>query len=278
MRRLGSALLLVTLGVPLAACTVELNGRQDVVVRDERRLDVTGDVDLVLETFDGSIQVRAWDQNAVFVELQKRAATEQDAEALEVRFTQDGNRIQVEAPSPRVMRREFGGDTVNRSVSFVVNVPARTAVRLHSGDGSILLDGTSGAVVANTGDGNIRISRVDGAVEAETGDGNVSIDGRLLGLRVVTGDGPVSIEASQGSDVTADWSIRTGDGPVSFSSRGLNAEVDATTGDGRVRVDGTEDAERDRDRDRDAWRGRLGTGGRSIRIHTGDGPVQISSR
>jgi DUF4097 and DUF4098 domain-containing protein YvlB len=278
MRRLSTALLLATLGIPLAACTVELNGRQDVVVRDERRLEVTGDVDLVLETFDGSIQVRAWDQGAILVELQKRAATEQDAEALEVRFAQEGNRIQVDAPSPRVTRRQFGGDTVNRSVSFVVNVPARTTVRLHTGDGSILLDGTSGAVVANTGDGNIRISRVDGAVEAETGDGNVSIDGRLHGLRVVTGDGPVSVEASQGSDVSADWSIRTGDGPVSFSSRGLNAEVDATTGDGRVRVDGTADSERDRDNDRDAWRGRLGAGGRSIRIHTGDGPVQISSR
>lgn len=278
MRRISAALLLLTLVIPLAACTIELNGRQDVVVRDERRFEVTGGVDLQVETFDGSIQVRAWDQSVVRVEVEKRAATEQEAGQLEVRFTQEGNTIRVEAPSPRVTRREFGIDVATRAVSFTVNVPARTQVRLHSGDGSILLDGTTGAVTTRTGDGNVRISRVDGPVDAETGDGNVSIDGRLQGLRVVTGDGPVSVDASAGSAVSADWSISTGDGPVTFSGAGLNAEVDATTGDGRIRVDGALVSERDRDADRDAWRGRIGDGGGAIRIHTGDGPVQISSR
>ncbi|MGE3403624.1 MAG: DUF4097 family beta strand repeat-containing protein, partial [Vicinamibacterales bacterium] len=273
MRRLTAALLLAALGVPLAGCTVELNGRQEVIVRDERRLEVSGDVDLTAETFDGSIQVRTWDQAAILVEIQKRASTEQEAEQLEVRVTQDGSRIQIEAPSPRVVRREFGND-VNRSVSFVISVPQSTAVRLHSGDGSILLDGTSGAVVANTGDGNIRLSRIAGAVEAETGDGNVSVDGRLQALRIVTGDGNVSVDALQGSAVSADWEIRTGDGEVVFAGAGLNAEIDATTGDGRIRADGARESNRNRNNDSDAWRGQLGTGGPAIRIHTGDGTVQ----
>ena len=61
---------------------------------------MTGEPELELTTFDGSLDVRAWDRDEVLVQIEKRAPTEAEASALEVRVTNEGNRIRVEAVQP----------------------------------------------------------------------------------------------------------------------------------------------------------------------------------
>ena len=59
---------------------------------------------------------------------------------------------------------------------------------------------------------------------------------------------------------------------------GFGAELDAHTGDGRVTVrDVTVTAAGDRP-SRDTLRGRLGAGGTSVRVRTGDGPIRVVRR
>ena len=50
------------------ACVINVND-ESVVVREERRFAVSGDPDLTLNTFDGSIRVQAWDRNEVLIEI-----------------------------------------------------------------------------------------------------------------------------------------------------------------------------------------------------------------
>jgi hypothetical protein len=58
--------------------------------------------------------------------------------------------------------------------------------------------------------------------------------------------------------------------PADFS-----AEVDARTGDGGISVDGFEVTQASLRSERDELRGRLGNGGRMLRLRTGDGSIRI---
>jgi hypothetical protein len=72
----------------------------------------------------------------------------------------------------------------------------------------------------------------------------------------------------------ADWNITTGDGSVTLElPEHFDAELDARTGDGRVSIDG--DLSETVESSRRSVRGRLGTGGRALRLRTGDGSIML---
>ncbi len=85
----------------------------------------------------------------------------------------------------------------------------------------------------------------------------------------------MTIRAREGSAAADDWTISTGDGSVTLELPSVfNAELDAHSGDGRVRAQdvGLEMSRRD---GRNTLRGRLGSGGRDLHVRTGDGSITI---
>lgn len=293
-------MLLVLLGGSLAlgsaACTIEVQG-EAVVSREEKRFTVSGEPELNLRTFDGSIQLRSWDQKDVRVEIERRGPDTGTAAALVVNVTQTGNRIVIDAPNPR--RDEGFHFGPSRSVSLIVTAPRRMRLEARTGDGGINAEDLAGSIVLNTGDGSIRLTRVDGQVTAHTGDGSIRITeavgtldantgdgaidvtGRFEGVTVRTGDGSVRLDLESGSVLTTDAAISTGDGSIDLRLPAtLDAELDAHTGDGRVRASGiaefTTERRDDRRDDRRTLRARLGSGGRQIRVRSGDGSISIS--
>ncbi len=277
------------------ACSIDLQG-DSVVTRDEKRFSVSGEPELSLSTFDGSIQVQSWDQKEVRIEIERRGRDSQATAALVVNVNQIGNRIVVEAADPRGRNGgSFFGSRTSGSVSLIVTTPARVTLDARSGDGSIATEGLAGALVLNTGDGSIRVTHVDGRVKAHTGDGSIrisdaigladadtgdgSIDlaGRFEGVTVRTGDGSVRVAAGEGSAVTSDWNITTGDGAIDLRlPAALNAELDAHTGDGHVEARGFDGVTRDHRDDGHTLRGRLGNGGHTLRLRSGDGSIVVS--
>jgi DUF4097 and DUF4098 domain-containing protein YvlB len=278
-------------------CEISLDGR-GVVVREERRFQLSGAPDLALTTFDGSIRVESWARNEIRIEIEKRGSTPQDAERLEVRATQDGNRIRVEAPNPSSRPRRRFGNIVSDSVSFIVTTPRALALRaetgdgaitvrdlagrieLHSGDGGIRAASVTGDLLVDTGDGPIDVSGMDGRVELTSGDGSIEVRGQLDVVRAETGDGPITALVDRGSVAAEDWTIRTGDGSIALElPQGFNAELDASTNDGRVSAEGATTTGSPRgEGDPHVLRGRLGAGGRTLRLTTGDGPIAIRTR
>lgn len=290
--------------VPIAAlalassgCVINVDGEQ-VVVRDEHRFTVNEGASVTLDTFDGSVTVRSWDRPEVRVEVQKRGPDREIAEALDVRATQEGREVRVEAPAPKVTREFVGiGSFAGPSVSFEVSVPRdigvtvntrdgsiavsgiRGAVTLQSGDGSIQAQGIDGELRAQTGDGSIRVSDVSGRASVESGDGSIHVQGRVDALRARTRDGAVVIEADEGSAMTGDWDVTTGDGSIVFRvPAGFDAEIDAASSDGRVRgeITGLDTAGGTEERER--LRGRLGSGGHVVRLRSGDGSIRVLNR
>jgi DUF4097 and DUF4098 domain-containing protein YvlB len=279
-----------------SACVVSVDS-QGQIVREEKRYSVTGTPELRLTTFDGSIEIQAWDKPDVAIDIEKRGPTKEAVEALEVKSAQTGNRIELEVKRPREERFSGFGFHHSASARLIVSVPRDVNVIARSGDGSIRVEGVSGRLELRTGDGSIRASDVggelfldtgDGSItvegargrlQLETGDGGVNVAGRLTSVKLHTGDGSIVYRADQGTEMSDDWEITTGDGGVTlYLPSGFGAELDAHTGDGSIRSEldvASSTPSGNHDENRRTLRGRLGSGGRQIRVRTGDGSIRL---
>jgi DUF4097 and DUF4098 domain-containing protein YvlB len=283
--------LVIALTIAASGCVINVNGEQ-VVVREEKQFKVAPGAEVTLETWDGSIRVHSWDQPQVRIEIEKRGPDRQEAAALEVRASQDGNRVRVEAPRPKVVREVIGINATSPSVSYVVRLPQNVKLTATTGDGSIAVENVTGSVSLRSGDGSIRADRITGDLTARTDDGSVTVGdvngritletgelaGRVEDLQVRTGDGAIDVEAGEGSAMKADWKIATGDGSISLRlPRGFNGQIDAESDDGRVSsdIDGLDSRNED---DRGTLRGRLGSGGHTVSLRSGDGSISVLNR
>ncbi len=288
-------LALATLG---SACVVSVDS-QGQIVRDEKRFKlagVTGIPDIHLTTFDGAIEIQAWDKPDVAIDVEKRGATREVVDSLEITSSQEGNRIELEVKRPRT--ESFSGFGFHQSASarLIVSVPRDVNVTARSGDGTITIERVNGRLELRTGDGSIRASDVGGELILDTGDGSVTVDGargrldvdtgdggvnvtgRLTSVKLHTGDGSIVYRAEPGSEMSENWDITTGDGGVTlYLPSGFGADLDAHTGDGSIRndLDVIGEPETDKDESRRTLRGRLGAGGKQIRVRTGDGTIRL---
>jgi DUF4097 and DUF4098 domain-containing protein YvlB len=255
---------------------IEIDGADlnKYVERDEKHFAVSGKPDVALATFDGSIEIRPWDKADVQVVVEKRGRDKDDVAAIEVKAEQHGDRIEVTVTEPKRDHGGFNFHINNRSAKLIVSVPESSDVSAKSGDGSIDIERVAGHVQLRSGDGSIRGRMLGGDVEANTGDGSIRLDGKLSSVRVHTGDGSVVIRADSGSAPGADWDIVTGDGSVTLEvPDGFGAEVDAHTGDGGIHMQDLTLSNVTGNIGKNSLRGRLGDGGRSLRVRTGDGSI-----
>ncbi len=286
----------VLAAVSATGCVISVDS-QSQIQRDERKFDVTGTPRVRVITFDGAIEIQSWDRRQVLVEIEKRGATREAVEGLQVRAEQDGNTIEVEVKRPRTETLTAFALHRSASAKLIVSVPAHTDVYARSADGSIRIDRVSGHVELRTGDGSIRASDIsgdltlnsgdgsitvndaEGRLDLETGDGGVQVAGRLTSVKLHTGDGSVVYRVQPGTTMSDDWEISTNDGSVSmYMPEEFDAELDAHTGDGTIwndlKVAGAAAGEAGEASHR-SLRGRIGDGGRLLKIRTGDGSIRL---
>jgi hypothetical protein len=281
-----------------SACVVSVDS-QAQIVREEKRFKVSGTPELHLTTFDGAIEIQATDGQDVSIDVEKRGATKEVVDGLEIVTTQDGNKITLEVKRPRAESFSGLGFHQSSSARLIVSVPRDTNIVARSGDGSITVERVNGRLELRTGDGNIRASNVggelvletgDGAVtvdgarghlDVDTGDGGVDVSGRLTTVKLHTGDGSIIYRAEPGSEMADNWEVTTGDGSVTlYLPNGFNADIDAHTGDGSIRNDldisgQPKDDHDNKDENKRTLRGQLGSGGKTIRVRTGDGAIRF---
>ena len=289
--RVAAAVSLLTTLLAGVGCVIIGDARY--VEREERRFSTTGKPEVALSTFDGAIEVRAWDRPEVLVVVEKRAVNKEAAASIDVHTEQAGNRLVVDVRTPKDVGFGFHGNN-SRSAKLIVTVPTSADVAAKSGDGSIDVervagklelrsaDGSihgrelTGDVRAHTGDGSIHLEAVTGKLDLDTGDGSIFAAGRFSAVRARSGDGSVRIHADAGSAASEDWDVTTGDGSVTLEvPEGFSGELDVHTGDGRINVDGlTISGLSDRIGAEDL-RGRLGNGGSAVRLRSGDGSIVL---
>ena len=281
----------------LAGCVVV--DSQGHITREEKRFTVSGTPELHLTTFDGAIEIRSGDTKTIVVEIEKRGPTQEAIDQLKIETKQDGNRIELEVKKPAREVVFFGVGRMSPTARLIVTMPPEGNVVAKSGDGSIRIEHVHGQLQLHTGDGSIRgtdiggqltvatgdgsvtLDEVDGDVDVDSGDGGVSVSGKIGIAKLHTGDGSITFRAASGSSMKDDWSMTTGDGGVSlYLPPDFAAELDAHTGDGSIRNDLNVTAESeggDRDRERRTLKGKIGAGGKTLRIRTGDGSIRLKT-
>ena len=292
MKSLHPACVLVLPALFAGGCTVTLDS-QSQIARAEKQFTVSGTPEVHVTTFDGAIEIQSWDKPGVLIQIEKRGPTREAVDALEIRSTQDGNRVELEVKKPRQDSFTIGFHQ-SASAKLVVSVPRNAAViarrgdgsiqiahvtgrvELHTGDGSIRAEDVSGTLALTTGDGSVTVDGAEGRLELETGDGSVNVTGDLAAVRLHTGDGSIVYRARQGVSMDEDWDISTGDGTVSlYLPPTFGAEIDAHTGNGRIGNDLAIASPSPAEGNRHTLKGRLGSGGKQLRIRTGDGSIRL---
>ncbi len=253
--------------------------------------ETKGAPDVVLRSNDSHIRVTAGSQSAVSARLIVKGFRPGE---YEVRPLQRGDRVEIEVrvlPGQNELRWE------SRSLELEVSMPSRGnldvrtddghvsvagiagQVRAHTGDGHIKVNGTDGPLDVDTNDGHINISDARGSLRGRSGDGHMSIQGRFNSLDLETRDGHLTVRVEDGSTMTEDWHLQTGDGRLELNlPRAFSAELDASTGDGRVQTDISGATQVQTGKDAHSYRARLGAGGKSLTLHTGDGGISIHQR
>jgi DUF4097 and DUF4098 domain-containing protein YvlB len=298
----GSLALLLGTAIVATGCEVNLNS-EGIVSRETKTFQVTGTPEVQLETFDGSIEVHSWDRSDVEVEIEKRAMEQSLVDEMKVSAEQSGNRIVIKVTGPK--RREFDGFQVgvnfSPSARLRVALPRQSQLAATSGNGSITVEDVTGKITLNTndgsvrgsnlageimvrsGDGSIRMDRIAGKLDLETEDGSIGLEARPTTLRARTADGSIRLRIEPDSAMDSDWDVQTADGSVTLLlPREFNAELDAETRDGAVRashpgVNAETRSGEDREERRRTLKAKLGSGGRILRVRTGDGTIRIES-
>ena len=231
---------------------------------------VSGSPELRIETGDGSVTVRVWDEHKIAARV-TTAGWKIGPGEVTVQDSQTGNQVRIEVRQPH---RQIDFSLGNRWIRIELQVPRQIASDIRTGDGNINIEDVAGDTHLHTGDGRIEANSVRGSLRAETGDGRIKVRGRLEMLTLRTGDGAIEADVLEGSKMSGPWRVESGDGRVTLRlARDFAANLDASSGDGRISVDlPAAFSNRQHDNVRAAFNG----GGPTLSIHTSDGAVNVS--
>jgi DUF4097 and DUF4098 domain-containing protein YvlB len=131
---------------------------------------------LVIETFNGSIDISEGEGDEVVVEVTKRAggfdreAAEANLDRVEVQIVQkDENTIHVTA-------KRLGRPIGNCGASVVVAAPKMARLQLKSSNGHIVCEAMQGGIDATTSNAKIDVVEGSGAIDVTTSNGGIDIE------------------------------------------------------------------------------------------------------
>ncbi len=191
--------------------------------------------------------------------------------------------------------RSYRGNWRDRArVNITVSIPRGAHARVSSGNGEVSFTAAAATANVSSGNGRVRVSRVQGDVRASSGNGAVTVESVGGPVQASSGNGDVAVTAVTGpvnassgnGDIRVSMDRLTGDDDLEFSSGNgsieitvpsdFSADVEASTGNGRIVTDfpiqliGRISPTR--------LRGKIGNGGRRLRMSTGNGAMEIRKR
>src|SRR5580700_11275769 len=215
----------------------------------EKTFQVTGPVDLEVQTRSGDITVRTGPAGSVSIRgkifvgdrwlMGSRHADVSDIEQ-HPPLRQDGNSIHIDYVNVRDI-----------SVDYEITVPEDATIRTRSGSGDQIIEGTRGNIDLQSGSGDIKLSRLTGEIRLQTGSGDVRAREISGPVRGGAGSGDIEVEETG----TGDIDLHTGSGNI--TARGIQGAFRAEAGSGDITAEGTQTGE---------WEIRTGSGNVHVRL------------
>jgi DUF4097 and DUF4098 domain-containing protein YvlB len=130
---------------------------------------------VVIETFNGSIDISDGQSDEVVVEVTKRAggfdaqAAEANLNLIEVSIVEKGDTITVTA-------RRLGRLAGNSGATVVIAAPKAARLLLKSSNGHIITEGMEGGIDAKTSNAKVEVVEGRGAIDVTTSNGGIEIE------------------------------------------------------------------------------------------------------
>ena len=241
----------------VVGCEVNLQ-TEGLSARETKTFKVTGQPQLVLDTFDGAIELHSWDRPEVEVEIEKRAMEQTLLDEIKIDIAAERRRHHRSRSRARRARSSAASPsacTFHRPPVFAWRCRAtatsrRPAATARSAPKRSMASSCSPPLTAaSSARGSAATSRFAPAtapfVSTTPPATSISkpptapsvLDVKPTVLKARTGDGSIRATIEPDTVMTDNWDLTTSDGTVVLTLPGLfNAELDAETSDGSVRT------------------------------------------
>jgi RNA polymerase sigma factor (sigma-70 family) len=185
---------------------------------------------LVVELHNGAIDLDASAKKEVSVRITKEAhakteeAAKEALEHLDVKMTQDGNKITVSAT-----REQDKPTEASVKASAVIKVPAGAVLELNTHNGPVKVKGGKGSVRVQTFNGSIHVADNRAPQHLTTHNGPIIVTGATGKLELETRNGPIEISAEN-----AVVAAKTNNGAVKFDGTLADGNHSLNTNNGRI--------------------------------------------
>jgi DUF4097 and DUF4098 domain-containing protein YvlB len=232
MKTRPTGLLVLSFGLLLVAGTAAAESRMEKTLK----LDPGGEFSI--KTDMGRVTVTGRSASGVHIVVTARRDLD---DLLRFDYEEGSRRASVTARKRHELSGLFGDN--NARISFEIELPAQTAVTVHTSGGAISLSGTRSAARLQTSGGGIDVRDLVGDLEAETSGGSIhvrDVKGKSRvetsggGIEAISLDGPLHAETSGGSietdRVTGDMSLHTSGGGIHIREAGGRVEAETSGG------------------------------------------------
>jgi DUF4097 and DUF4098 domain-containing protein YvlB len=189
---------------------------------------------IVIDTFNGAIDVSRGDDGKVQVDVTKRASgvNEQAAEAaldvIKVSMIQKGNTLTITAEMVENRPGNFGA-------AVVIAVPAAAELKLHTSNGNVLCEQVTGKIAAKTSNGKLEIVDGTGELELNTSNGSIDVAAANAMVEARTSNGPIKF---RGTLADGKHTFKTSNGRIELAlPEDAQFFFDGHTSNSRIRSD-----------------------------------------
>jgi len=259
---------------------------------------------LSVETFNGSIDISAWDQDTVDITGTKYGPTQEEADNLRVNVDSSADSVSIRVPRPTDRRNNQGArltikvprktrlDHIITSNSSIQTDDGAGPTRLHTSNGSIRVTDLHGELDAETSnssievervDGNVRMhssnghlraERVNGAIEASTSNSRVNVDVERPDKEVRIDTSNNGVELDLPPHFSSSAHVGTNNGGITLRmANDINARLSAHTSNSSIDTEFEVRAQGELSRNR--LEGSIGSGGPLIDLSTSNGSIRL---
>jgi len=175
----------------MAGCAALVADQVQARATDQKSFTASSQPSVIVETYNGSINVRSVSENKVEATVTKigsgasKEAADADLANVSVEFSQDGETIRILARRTGPRASEASGAAVE------LTVPALAVLSLTTSNGEITSDGIQGQITAHSSNGKIDIRGAKGRLDLETSNGPIMIDAIAATLVAGTSNGDI---------------------------------------------------------------------------------------
>ncbi len=176
-----------------AACDLETLAGSDRFHEDfQYTYDLKPGGRLVVENFNGPIEILGWEKDSVQITGTKYASRQDLLKDIQIETKTGDNSVSV-----RTIRPSLRG---NMGAKYSIRVPRQVELeRINSSNGPIRVEDIQGNARLETSNGGIRLRQLEGRVDARTSNGGIEADSIGGDAVVHTSNGGIRLERVAGS-------------------------------------------------------------------------------